>query len=378
MKRIFLTGATGYLGCHLAYRFLAEGHRVIALVRAQEEESPQERLVEAVTRVGSLSEEQLSRLTAVSGTVQESPEQIAARYRHLHGQTPIDEIWHSAAIFNFKPREKEKVKAVNIQGSRNILNFALIVNSTFYPRFFYISTAYCVGRENNTAVPETIPHHIDDFRSLYEWSKHYAEKSVQHMQHQHQLDAFVIRPSIIVGTPQSQVTCASGYYQVMAECSRLRDTMIKKMAGAFDGNVQTRLLGDPTNPLNLVPIDFVVDAMILLAQNNQLKKQTLKVFNLVNEAPPTIGTVQEAVTSSLNINGLDLVSQSDFDLEPMTAVEQKINRRISFQAPYMHEEIRFLTSCFRKYVSKDALPPPSVDVDYLKRLNKIFLSDQEK
>lgn len=374
-KTIFLTGATGYLGCHLAHKFLSEGHFVLALVRRRDDVSSLVRLQQAVLQVGELSNEALARLLVIDGSVEAPLSDLVASFQATCNR-PVDEVWHSAAIFNFKPRDKARVEAVNIGGTKNMLSFATQINGDgALPRFFYVSTAYCAGREHNTAVPEYIPHNISDFRSIYEWSKHNAELAVQAAQKKHQLDAFVLRPSIIIGTSESAVPCDSGYYQVVSEVKRLRAIVAKFVGPEFDGNVQTRLLGDFKKPLNIVPIDFVVESMIHLANNSRLETKTLKVFNIVNEAPPDIGSIHKAVTTSLNIHGLDFVSQSDLEGVELTPAEKIINRRVGFQAPYMHEMIHFSTDCFREYVSKTQLPPPVVDIAFLMKLNEQFLAE---
>lgn len=371
-KTIFLTGATGFLGCHLAHRFLADGHRVVALVRQKKESDSLERLRRAILLVGDLPSEILENLLVLSGTVQDDAATLVANYRTVAGEH-IAEVWHSAAIFNFRPRDKEKVTAVNINGTQNLLNFATQVNEGEPPRFFYISTAYCLGRENNTAVPETLPHNISDFRSVYEWSKHEAELRVEQMQQTHGLDAFILRPSIIIGTPETLVPCDSGYYQVVTECQRLRDFIAQALEN-YDGNVDTRLIGDTSAPLNLVPIDFVVNGMLLLAGSAALRGSRLKIFNLINEQPPAIKIVHEAVTDSLQVDGLALVDKAVFEEREMTMIEEMVNRRIAFQIPYMHEQIIFTNDCFRAMISEEQLPTPRVDVPYLKQLNEIFLS----
>ena len=251
-----------------------------------------------------------------------------------------------------------------------MLDLTVQLHPEAHPRFVYISTAYCTGRENNTAVPEHIPPQIEDFRSIYEWSKHEAECRVQAMQKQYGLDAFILRPSIIIGTPETAVACNSGYYQVVGALHRLRETLKDSNGVQFNGNVQTRLLGNAETPLNLVPIDFVVNGMLRITAHPHLAINGLKLFNITNESAPTLGQVHEAVTQSLNIHGLDLVSQADLDAKAMHPIEKIINRRISFQAPYMYETIHFSTDCFRQYVSKELLPTPNVDVAYLIRLNE--------
>ena len=376
-KTIFLTGATGYVGCHLAHRFLTDGHTVLALVRPKNGQSVQARIETAVTEVGALAPEMLANLVAIPGTVEESAETLATAIRSQFSGT-IDELWHSAAIFNFKERERPLVEATNIEGTRHQLELACLINAETPPRFFYISTAYCLGSEFNEPVPEAIPDKVTGFRSIYEWSKHNAERLVDHYQQAGRLDVAIFRPSIVIGTPETAVLCNSGYYQVLTECRRLRTVLERNQGDLFDGNVQTRLQGNPDTPLNLVPIDFVVDSMVYLAHCVELDANQTHLFNIVNEQPPTVKDVHHALVTSLEMRGLKLVAPDQFGAEPMTQFEKVINRRIAFQAPYMHEKILFATDAFRQFVPVQVLPPPEVDLAYMEQVNAMFLTQFEE
>lgn len=375
-KTIFLTGATGYVGCHLAHRFLAEGHTVLALVRHKGGQSVQQRIATAVREVGPLSDETMVNLLAIPGTVEDSAQELSAALRAQFSD-PIDEVWHSAAIFNFKERERPLVEATNIEGTRHMLDLTCQINPETPPRFIYISTAYCLGSEFNSAVPETIPQEVNAFRSIYEWSKHSAERLVDQYQQAQRLDVTIFRPSIVIGTPETAVLCNSGYYQVLTECRRLRTLLERNRGDAFDGNVQTRLQGNPGTPLNLVPIDFVVESMVYLAHCVDLAPNRTNLFNIVNERPPTIKEVHRALVSSLDMTGLKLVAPDQFEAEPMNQMEKVINRRIGFQAPYMHEQIHFSTDTFRQFVPQHILPPPQVNWRYMEQVNAIFLAQFE-
>jgi nucleoside-diphosphate-sugar epimerase len=376
VKTIFLTGATGYVGCHLAHRFLSEGHTVLALVRAKEGVTIQQRIETAVTEVGSLSAELLANLIAIPGSVQASAQQLHDAVRaQFAGE--ITEVWHSAAIFNFKEREKPLVEATNIEGTRHLLDFACQINDEAAPRFFYISTAYSLGSQFNSPVPEHIPDNVTGFRSIYEWSKHSAERLVDQYQQEQRLDVAIFRPSIVIGTPETAVLCNSGYYMVLIECRRLRNILARNLGNLSDGNVRTRLLGNPDTPLNLVPIDFVVNSMVALAHCTDLPSDQTNLFNIVNEQPPTIKEVHHALVTSLRMPGLKLVTADQFEADPMNPFEKKINRRIAFQTPYMHEQIDFATKSFRQHISLSRLPPPKVDLAYMEQVNAIFLSQFE-
>jgi hypothetical protein len=181
----------------------------------------------------------------------------------------------------------------------------------------------------------------------------------------------------VIGTPETAVLCNSGYYQVLTECRRLRTLLERNQGDEFDGNVQTRLQGNPYSPINLVPIDFVVDSMVYLAHCIELAPDQTNLFNIVNEQPPTVKEVHRALVSSLDMTGLKLVALEQFEAEPMNQIEKVINRRIAFQAPYMHEEIHFSTDAFRQFVPQHVVPPPKVDLRYMEQVNAIFLSQFE-
>ena len=181
----------------------------------------------------------------------------------------------------------------------------------------------------------------------------------------------------MIGTPETAVLCNSGYYQVLTECRRLRTLLSRSLGGLLNGSVQTRLQGNPDTPLNLVPIDFVVDSMVYLANCTALSSEKTNLFNIVNERPPTIQEVHHALAASLGMTGLQLVSPAQFEVSPMNQFEKVINRRIAFQAPYMHEQIHFATDTFRQFVPTAVLPPPKVDSAYMEKVNTIFLAQFE-
>jgi thioester reductase-like protein len=53
-KRIFLTGATGFLGSHLAGRFLSDGHAVSVLARGSKTASARERVETVLQDLGEI------------------------------------------------------------------------------------------------------------------------------------------------------------------------------------------------------------------------------------------------------------------------------------------------------------------------------------
>lgn len=376
-KAVLITGATGYLGCHLAYGFLRQGHRVIALVRETDKDvSVSEKALRAISAVNDKVQIPVENLIAVPGDVEDRADVLADTIR-AQVQDNIDEIWHCAVTFSIQKTKKPKVEAINIKGTQNMLDLALQINSEAPPRFFYVSTAYSSGRDQSVIREEVAPD-IQNFRSLYEWSKYKAETIVECYQKKYNIDATIFRPSIVIGSPDTQVINYSGYYQICKEIYQLYKKFEAKVGPDFDRNINIRVLGNPEALLNLVPINYVIEAMNIISNKPGLKKNDLKIFNIINEAPPTLRLIHKIVCESLNISGLQLVEQDAFEQSSMNSLEKAFARKSVFQIPYMNEDISFSNDRFRDVVSVEELPNPTIDDDFLRAINRVFFAQIEQ
>lgn len=370
-KVVLITGATGYLGCHLAYGFLREGHQVIALVRETDKGVPvSEKALRAISAVNDKEPIPADNLIAIPGDVADGADTLADTIR-ARVQDNIDEIWHCAVIFSIQKTKKHKIEEINIQGTRNMLDLALQINSERPPRFFYVSTAYSSGREQRVIREEILPN-IQNFRSLYEWSKHKAESSVECYQKKFNLDATIFRPSIVIGSPDTKVVNYSGYYQICKELYFLYKKFEEKVGPDFDGNMNIRVFGNPEALVNIVPIDYVIKAMDIISNKPHLMTNDLKIFNIINETPITLSLIQQVVCESLNIRGVDLVEQSAVDPSTMNPLEKVFARKSVFQMPYMNEDISFSNDRFRDVVSVEELSNPTIDSDFLRAITLTF------
>jgi nucleoside-diphosphate-sugar epimerase len=377
MKTIFMTGVTGYVGCHLAYEALMAGHRVVALARDAGNSPAHTRVQNAIQQVNPDATLPTQNIYTVTGDVRDSGEQMVANV-HALDLPPVTDVWHCAATFLFQEQDREQVEAINIQGVGNMLDFVRLVNGEGKsPRYFHVGTAYSSGK-GVSVVPEALVHNTAGFRSLYEWSKHQGEHKVADMQAAHGLDATIFRPAIIVGSPETHVFNHAAYYQVASALYRMLQHSKKKEGANYKGELAIRLLGNPETPLNFVPITFVIDAMLRASEVAELATPSLKFFNITNDQPPSVGLVHNIVCQSLGITGLELVSPEAFEAKPMNRFERALSRNVTFQMPYMFEDIRFDTSRFRQYVSRDVVPDPVIDAEFLGKINGIFFAELDK
>jgi dihydroflavonol-4-reductase len=142
-----VTGASGFLGWHVARLLLEQGHRVRALCRpaSQVRELDVERVTGDLRDPASLSR-------AVEGC--ELVFHVAADYR-LWSKRPLD------------------LYASNVDGTRNLLEAA---EKSRVERIVYTSTVGCIGMPQGSLGDETTPVSIDNMTGHYKRSKWLAEQ----------------------------------------------------------------------------------------------------------------------------------------------------------------------------------------------------------
>jgi nucleoside-diphosphate-sugar epimerase len=376
-KLIFISGATGFIGSHIAAELIREGHRIIGLARPKGGLSPLERLTRSILAVDPTLELNPGNLLAVRGALDGEEDDWVGEIRSRTGEE-VDEVWHLAAIFKIRKQTQGEVQAVNVQGVRRILELVRRVNSGAAPRYFHVSTAYSQGRLQQREVAEEIMENRGDFRSLYDWSKNEGERTVRDYQERHGLDATIMRPSIVVGSPKSQVVNDAAYYAVLETFYSVAKRAEVAMGDDFKGDIGVRFWCEPDAALNIVPIDFVVRGMLLLSRRRNLVGKSLKIFNLVNENAPTINFIRDIMCESLGVTGIETVSKDAFDEEPMTPLEKLMERRIAFQAPYARERTQFSVTNLRRELGPDVLAPPVIDVHFLRHINEVFIRSHEQ
>ena len=148
MTTALVTGASGFLGWHVAQLLTERGYRVRALCRPASQ--IRELDVERVT--GDLRDPG-SRAQAIAG---------------------CDLLFHVAADYRLWSRDPQELYASNVQGTRNILEAA---ERAQVQRVVYTSTVGCVGMPPGVEGDETTPVAIGDMSGHYKRSKWLAEEA---------------------------------------------------------------------------------------------------------------------------------------------------------------------------------------------------------
>jgi dihydroflavonol-4-reductase len=182
---VFLTGATGFVGSHVAHAFAAQGARLRLLIRS-------------TSRLDNL--EGLSAET-VTGDLR-NPD----TFRSALGD--CDVLVHVAADYRLWVRDPQTMYAANVDGTRNLLALARELGVT---KAVYTSSVATMGfREDGTIVDENTPVSLDDMIGHYKRSKYLAEQEAIAAAHGGQY-VIVLNPTTPIGandikpTPTGQI-----------------------------------------------------------------------------------------------------------------------------------------------------------------------------
>lgn len=248
--RVFLTGATGFVGMEVLARYLERGSRpVTCLVRAESDEAARARLDRILDQLIANGAELFEhRVEALAGEMTEEHLGLSDAVRErLAGE--VTTIIHCAANVAFD-QTLEDARRINVGGTRRMLEFATHVQRRGgLQRYAQVSTAYVAGTHTGRFTEDDLDVG-QDFRNTYEQSKFESEKMIR-AEAEH-LPWIVLRPSIVVGDRSSGWTSA---FNVMYWPLRALSTGLFRAVPAM-----------PESPLDIVSIDYVADAIYELCE----------------------------------------------------------------------------------------------------------------
>jgi thioester reductase-like protein len=159
----------------------------------------------------------------------------------------VEVVWHLAALYDLAVAE-EPAYRVNVRGTVHVLDFCDACKNL--RRFNYVSTCYVSGERNGKVYEDELDEG-QGHNNHYESTKFWAEMEVQ--RRMDQVPTAIFRPGIVVGDSNTGETDKyDGPYYVFQLLDRLPDW------------VPMPNIGDGEAMVNLVPVDFVTEAMAFL------------------------------------------------------------------------------------------------------------------
>jgi thioester reductase-like protein len=303
---VFFTGFPGFIGTRVVASLLRADPelRVAALV----EPRMADRAREAAARLDG------RRVEVLEGDISDRwlglSDEIHAR---LEAETTV--AYHLAAIYDLSV-PLEIAQRVNVDGTGNVLE--LCARCERLERLNYVSTAYVAGDRTGVVYEHELVFG-QRFKNHYESTKFQAEAWVRDAMDD--VPVTIYRPAIVVGDSRTGETQKfDGPYYMLRTIAR---TM--RMGGRIPQ------FGASSAPFNVVPVDFVVDALTAAARDPAAVGQTL---HLVDPEP---------------ITALELMS---------TLSREYAGREPSYKLPSKAVELSLRSKAVRKAFS--GAPPESI------------------
>ena len=273
-RTVLFTGFPGFIGARLIPRLMELDRDTTFVCLVQEKFVPAAR--EAVQKMAADHPHTKQRMELAVGDITSpglgmSHSEADALHARLTG------CYHLAAVYDLAVK-REIAMRVNVEGTKNVLDF--LEESPRLTRFDYVSTAYVSGtavglfREGDLDVGQR-------FKNFYEETKFLAEVAVK----ERGLPTAVYRPGIVVGDSRTGVTAKfDGPYFAMNAMRHLPSP------GAFIK------VGSGNAPVNLVPVDFVLEA---IARLSTWDGSAGKTYNLTDPSPMTAYEIEELTAHAL-------------------------------------------------------------------------------
>ena len=274
----FVTGATGFIGKRLVKKLLERKGAVVHFLIRQASEAK----VAGLREYWGVS---ASRALPVFGDLTSKKLGVSADdTRALKGQ--IDHFYHLAAVYDLEADAESQI-AVNIDGTRNTVELAKAIGAK---HFHHVSSIAAAGlyegvfREDMFDEAENLDH-------PYFMTKHESEKIVRT---ECKVPWSVYRPALVVGDSRTgEMDKIDGPYYFFKLIQRMRQILPPWMPS----------VGLEGGRINIVPVDFVVDALDHISHH---KRASGQCFHLVDPMGYRVGDVLDILTKAAHAPKMNL------------------------------------------------------------------------
>jgi NAD(P)-dependent dehydrogenase (short-subunit alcohol dehydrogenase family) len=258
----FVTGATGFIGRFLVRKLLPRGKPIYVLVRKG-----------SLQKLAALKEEwgagDKDVIPVIGDLAKKNLGVADADLRKLKGK--VEHFFHLAAIYDLKASATDQ-QAANVEGTRHAVQCAQALGVGC---FHHVSSIAAAGLYDGV-FREDMFEEAEDLDHPYFKTKHDSEGVVRH---DCKRPFRIYRPGFVVGDSRTgYIDKIDGPYYFFKFIQRMRKMLPPWMP----------MIGIEGGRINIVPVDYVVDAMDFLAHKKGLDG---KCFHLTDPAPHRIGEV---------------------------------------------------------------------------------------
>jgi NAD(P)-dependent dehydrogenase (short-subunit alcohol dehydrogenase family) len=274
----FVTGATGFIGKRLVKKLLERKGSVVHFLIRQESEGK----VVGLRKYWGVS---AARAVPVFGDLTAKKLGVSAdTIKQLKGQ--IDHFYHLAAVYDLGADAASQI-AVNIEGTRNTVELAGAIQAG---HFHHVSSIAAAGLYEGV-FREDMFEEAENYEHPYFMTKHESEKIVRH---ECKLPWSVYRPAMVVGDSSTgEMDKIDGPYYFFKLIQRMRQVLPPWLPS----------VGLEGGRVNIVPVDFVVDALDAISHQKGITK---KCFHLVDPVGYRVGDVLDIFSRAAHAPKMNL------------------------------------------------------------------------
>jgi thioester reductase-like protein len=348
MEHVFLTGATGFVGARLVKKWLERSAATLTvLARSKVDTSGKARVNALLSRLltGADGNALLRRVTILEGDLGRSQFGISdSDYNAL--AKSVTHIIHCGALVRFDSAI-EDARRVNTGGTEEIL--ALARRCPKLKRLDYMSTAYVAGCRTGVITEDELEVG-QQHNNAYEQSKFEAECLLSSAMTE--LPIVILRPTLIVCDSHSGELAPHGAFT--------------RMFRSYAQEHLPFLPGLPDTPMDLVPVDYVVEAVFAISRIDSASGRRFHLCAGVG-GQKTLADLVNLSDRYLNRKRPRILSPDEFErlraqsLADPAASTEELFAELALYLPYLSSKKSFDDANTRELLSPFDLKVPSLD-----------------